>query len=138
MERWQFLTNPKPLPDDVPVAMARTVLGLLAREPDQRPVRPEFRAALDATPGGITLLAIDEAHCITKWGHDFRPAYQRVGEFRERVGAPPTDAAVLGTVWAFAEDDRLLAVRAERIETRATEKTWYWRTMWHSASCSRN
>ncbi len=58
----------------------------------ERMDKPEFLAALDAMPGGVRLLAIDEAHCITKWGHDFRPAYQRVGEFRERLGCPPTIA----------------------------------------------
>jgi ATP-dependent DNA helicase RecQ len=58
----------------------------------ERMDKPEFVAALDAMPGGVRLLAIDEAHCITKWGHDFRPAYQRVGEFRRRLGCPPTIA----------------------------------------------
>ncbi len=58
----------------------------------ERMDKPEFTAALDAVPGGVHLLAVDEAHCITKWGHDFRPAYQRVGEFRRRVGSPPTVA----------------------------------------------
>ena len=56
----------------------------------ERMDKPEFLEALDAMPGGVRLLAIDEAHCITKWGHDFRPAYQRVGEFRKRLGCPPT------------------------------------------------
>jgi len=58
----------------------------------ERMDKPAFLAALDALPGGVRLLAIDEAHCITRWGHDFRPAYQRVGEFRRRVGSPPTVA----------------------------------------------
>ena len=40
----------------------------------------------------ISLLAIDEAHCISKWGHDFRPDYGRVGEFRQWMGSPPTVA----------------------------------------------
>ena len=56
--------------------------------------KPEFVAALAARPGGlegaIKLLAVDEAHCITKWGHDLRPAYQDVGAFRRQLGCPPT------------------------------------------------
>ncbi|MBC7785344.1 MAG: ATP-dependent DNA helicase RecQ [Burkholderiales bacterium] len=34
------------------------------------------------------LLAIDEAHCISQWGHDFRKEYARLGEARERLGRP--------------------------------------------------
>lgn len=41
---------------------------------------------------GISLLAVDEAHCISEWGQDFRPDYSRIGEFRELIGNPLTIA----------------------------------------------
>jgi ATP-dependent DNA helicase RecQ len=37
---------------------------------------------------GVSLLAIDEAHCVSTWGHDFRPDYLRIGDVRERLGNP--------------------------------------------------
>jgi ATP-dependent DNA helicase RecQ len=41
---------------------------------------------------GVSLLAVDEAHCISEWGHDFRPSYLRMRNVRDRLGAPPTVA----------------------------------------------
>eukprot|EP00904_Undaria_pinnatifida_P002966 jgi/Undpi1/12670/HiC_scaffold_6.g02338.m1 len=37
-----------------------------------------------ASRGLVSLLAIDEAHCVSTWGHDFRPAYLKIGAFRKR------------------------------------------------------
>src|SRR5262245_3427503 len=51
---------------------------------------PAFVAAIAATRVG--LLAVDEAHCITTWGHDFRPEYGKVGAIRARLRDPPTVA----------------------------------------------
>jgi ATP-dependent DNA helicase RecQ len=71
--------------------LARGLYDLVYVTPE-RMHKPEFRDALSQVQGGVKLLAVDEAHCITKWGHDFRPAYQEIGHFREVMGGPLTVA----------------------------------------------
>mgnify|MGYP006271392509 CR=1 FL=1 len=38
----------------------------------------------------VSLLAVDEAHCVSEWGHHFRPDYLKIVEARQRLGDPPT------------------------------------------------
>ncbi|MGE9296551.1 MAG: RecQ family ATP-dependent DNA helicase [Puniceicoccales bacterium] len=71
-------------------------------------VAPErFRAGsfVDALRGcQISLFAVDEAHCISQWGHDFRPDYMRLGEAVERIGRPLC-AAFTATATPEVRDD---------------------------------
>jgi ATP-dependent DNA helicase RecQ len=55
-----------------------------------------FVEALHASAGRIALVAIDEAHCISEWGHDFRPDYRRLGQVVAQL-KPPRLAAFTAT-----------------------------------------
>ncbi len=52
----------------------------------------------------ISLLAVDEAHCISEWGHDFRPDYSRLGDFRKLLGNPLTIALTATATYNVQKD----------------------------------
>lgn len=52
----------------------------------------------------VRLLALDEAHCLSQWGHDFRPDYLRLGEVRNALGRPAT-VALTATATPRVQDD---------------------------------
>src|SRR5262245_7643677 len=57
---------------------------------------PRFVEVLRASAARIALVAIDEAHCISEWGHDFRPDYRRLGQLVAEL-KPPRLAAFTAT-----------------------------------------
>ncbi len=67
----------------------------------------------------VTLLAIDEAHCITEWGNEFRPVYRRLGVFRSLLGRPPT-IALTGSATPAARADILHVLRMPDAEVVVT------------------
>ena len=64
--------------------------------------KPEFWKALEKRK--IKLFVVDEAHCISLWGHDFRPDYAKLQSYREKLGSPPL-LALTATATADVQQD---------------------------------
>ncbi len=78
---------------------------------------PSFREQqLPALVGRLGMLVVDEAHCISDWGHDFRPDYRRL---RDLIAQMPAGVPVLATT--ATANSRVVADVAEQLET--TEAT---------------
>ncbi|MDB4958650.1 MAG: ATP-dependent helicase, RecQ family [Myxococcales bacterium] len=65
---------------------------------------PRFVDALQSSASRIALVAIDEAHCISEWGHDFRPDYRRLGQVIADL-KPPRLAAFTATATPEVRQD---------------------------------
>jgi ATP-dependent DNA helicase RecQ len=83
-------------------------------------VAPERLESLSGVLGHqpVSLLAVDEAHCISEWGHDFRPHYRRLGALRAGLGTPPTIALTATATPQTRED--ICAVLGLRRPVRVT------------------
>lgn len=100
----------------LPVSVRRTVeanarsgaLRVLLVAPE-RFDSPSFRAILPELP--IRLITLDEAHCISLWGHDFRPAYRRLGTIRDEIDTPVLALTATATPRVRDEIESILRLR---------------------------
>ncbi len=77
------------------------------------PERLELATFREALAGAdVRLLAVDEAHCISEWGHDFRPAYRRIGALRGSLSCPTL--ALTATATPSVREDVAASLRLER------------------------
>ena len=68
----------------------------------ERLERPEVRDQLKKR--GVAMLVVDEAHCVSQWGHDFRPAYLSIREAAKELGDPPVLALTATATFELADD----------------------------------
>ena len=68
----------------------------------ERLTQPEFVATLKGVK--VALVTVDEAHCISQWGHDFRPAYLEMAGAIEAIGRPPVLALTATATEEVIED----------------------------------
>ncbi len=85
--------------------LLRGEITLLYAAPE-RVTTPRFLAQLDSLHerGLLALFAIDEAHCVSQWGHDFRPEYRALTVLHERYGGVPR-VALTATADALTRQD---------------------------------
>lgn len=58
----------------------------------------------------ISMIVIDEAHCVSEWGHDFRPQYRRINEFINELKKRPTVAAFSATATKQVREDIIISL----------------------------
>lgn len=97
-------------------AMARGQYKIVLVAPE-RLSSGNFRGALKRAQ--LSLLAIDEAHCLSQWGHDFRPDYLRIADAR-REFSPPVTLALTATATLRVQDDIIKMLGLERAEKLVT------------------
>lgn len=78
----------------------------------ERLLTQNFLSLLDEVHNrvGLSLIAVDEAHCVSEWGHDFRPEYRQLGRLRDHFSQVPM-LALTATATERVRDDILTQLR---------------------------
>ncbi|HIV68882.1 MAG TPA: DNA helicase RecQ [Candidatus Butyricicoccus stercorigallinarum] len=93
----------------------------------ERLIQPDFAQLIGRLP--IGMIAVDEAHCISQWGHDFRPSYRKIPQFIRSLPARPVVSAFTATATAQVREDivQALGLRApERLVTSFDRPNLYY------------
>lgn len=77
-----------------------------------------------ATNADISLISVDEVHCVSQWGQDFRPSYLKIVEFVERLPRRPVIGAFTATATKEVRDDvmRILKLHEPKIVTTGFDR----------------
>ncbi len=102
-------------------ALAMAPGGKLMFTTPERIAVPEFREFLRGAAGdeGVSLFVVDEAHCVSQWGHDFRPSYLTIRKALEELGRPPV-LATTATAPPHVREDILFQLGMEDAEIVTT------------------
>ena len=135
-------------------------LGIAARQINSAVPAAEVSAALEALAGGnvefvfatperledpgflevlkgidVDLFVVDEAHCVSEWGHDFRPAFLSLGAAIKSVGKPPVLALTATATEPVLEDvGRILGMRDPAVVNLGIYRDNLHYRVWHTAS----
>ena len=96
--------------DDVEAGLAADAIDVLLISPERLGNEAFANRILPAIQGSIGLFVVDEAHCISDWGHDFRPDYRRIGRILRSLS--PSIPVLATTATA---NDRVVADVAEQL-----------------------
>ncbi|MBI4421953.1 MAG: ATP-dependent DNA helicase RecQ, partial [Gemmatimonadetes bacterium] len=101
----------------------QVLAAVLARRVKLLYCAPERLASLSrwlrARAVAVSLLAVDEAHCVVEWGNEFRPVYRRLGQFRYVLRDPPT-IALTGSATPATRREILAVLRLAEAEVVVT------------------
>jgi ATP-dependent DNA helicase RecQ len=104
---------------------ARGEYKLLYIAPER--LRRGFLPPFEESPGSpdISLVVIDEAHCISQWGHDFRPSYLEITAFIRQFKKRPITAAFTATATGNVKEDiqRILALRDPLVRSTGFDRS---------------